>query len=69
VATPAANSKARTTPADLALRLIFAFLLLLLYALVRRDPVFIAGQAFGVFVYARNLYWVLRDRKLAPPTG
>ena len=44
-------------------------LLLLLYALVRRDPVFIAGQAFGVFVYARNLYWVLRDRKVAPPTG
>ncbi len=41
---------------------IFGGLLLLLYALVRRDPVFIAGQAFGVFVYARNLYFVLRDR-------
>jgi lipid-A-disaccharide synthase-like uncharacterized protein len=38
-------------------------LLLLLYALVRRDPVFIAGQAFGVFVYARNLYFVLRDKR------
>jgi lipid-A-disaccharide synthase-like uncharacterized protein len=37
-------------------------LLLLLYALYRRDPVFIAGQAFGVFVYARNLYFELRDR-------
>ena len=37
-------------------------LLLLVYALYRRDPVFIAGQAFGVFVYARNLYFVLRDR-------
>jgi lipid-A-disaccharide synthase-like uncharacterized protein len=44
-------------------------LLLLVYALVRRDPVFIAGQAFGVFVYARNLYWVLRDRNLAPPAA
>lgn len=44
-------------------------LLLLFYALVRRDPVFIAGQAFGVFVYVRNLYWVLRDRRLAPPTA
>lgn len=38
-------------------------LLLLVYALYRRDPVFIAGQAFGVFVYLRNLYFVLRDRK------
>jgi lipid-A-disaccharide synthase-like uncharacterized protein len=40
-------------------------LLLLLYALYRKDPVFIAGQAFGVFVYLRNLYFVMRDRKAA----
>lgn len=40
-------------------------LLLLVYALYRKDPVFIAGQAFGVFVYARNLYFVTRDRKAA----
>lgn len=40
-------------------------LLLLIYALDRRDAVFIAGQAFGVFVYLRNLYFVLRDRKAA----
>src|SRR3990170_6787235 len=40
-------------------------LLLLLYALYRRDPVFIAGQAFGVFVYVRNLQFVLRERKAA----
>ena len=39
--------------------------LLLAYALYRKDPVFIAGQAFGVFVYVRNLYFVLRDRKAA----
>jgi len=38
-------------------------ILLLAYALYRRDAVFIAGQAFGVFVYLRNLYFVLRDRK------
>src|SRR5580658_9882110 len=37
--------------------------LLLIYALYRRDPVFILGQAFGVFVYARNLYFELRDRR------
>ena len=39
--------------------------LLLVYALYRRDPVFIAGQAFGVFVYARNLHFELRDRRRA----
>lgn len=37
--------------------------LLLAYALYRRDPVFIAGQGFGVFVYLRNLYFVLRERR------
>ena len=38
-------------------------LLLLIYALYRRDPVFIAGQAFGVFVYLRNLHFVMRERR------
>jgi lipid-A-disaccharide synthase-like uncharacterized protein len=38
-------------------------LLLLAYAHYRRDAVFIAGQAFGVFVYLRNLYFVLRERR------
>jgi lipid-A-disaccharide synthase-like uncharacterized protein len=38
-------------------------LLLLVYALYRKDPVFILGQAFGVFVYLRNLYFVLRERR------
>src|SRR5271169_1926994 len=37
-------------------------LLLLAYALYRRDPVFIAGQAFGVFVYVRNLYLIMKER-------
>jgi lipid-A-disaccharide synthase-like uncharacterized protein len=40
-------------------------LLLLVYALYRKDAVFIAGQAFGVFVYLRNLYFVLHERKTA----
>ena len=37
-------------------------LMLLGYALYRRDPVFIIGQAFGVFVYLRNLQFVLRGK-------
>ena len=32
--------------------------LLLIYALYRRDPVFIVGQAFGLLVYVRNLYFI-----------
>jgi lipid-A-disaccharide synthase-like uncharacterized protein len=38
-------------------------LLLLVYALYRRDPVFIFGQAFGVFIYLRNVVFVLRERR------
>jgi lipid-A-disaccharide synthase-like uncharacterized protein len=44
---------------------IFGGALLLVYALYRKDAVFIAGQAFSFFVYARNLYFVMRDRKTA----
>jgi lipid-A-disaccharide synthase-like uncharacterized protein len=33
-------------------------LLLLAYALHRKDPVFIAGQALGLVVYLRNLYFI-----------
>ena len=39
--------------------------LLLTYALYRKDAVFIAGQSFSFFVYARNLFFVMRDRKAA----
>jgi lipid-A-disaccharide synthase-like uncharacterized protein len=37
-------------------------LMLLGYALYRKDPVFIIGQAFGVFVYLRNLQFVMRGK-------
>jgi lipid-A-disaccharide synthase-like uncharacterized protein len=33
--------------------------LLLVYALYRKDPVFIAGQALGLLVYIRNLYFII----------
>jgi lipid-A-disaccharide synthase-like uncharacterized protein len=35
--------------------------MLLGYAIYRKDPVFIIGQAFGVFVYLRNLQFVMRN--------
>jgi lipid-A-disaccharide synthase-like uncharacterized protein len=37
--------------------------LLLVYALYRRDPVFIAGQAFGLLVYFRNVYFIMAHRR------
>lgn len=37
--------------------------LLLVYALVRRDPVFIAGQALGLFIYFRNIWFIARERR------
>ncbi len=32
--------------------------MLLAYAIYRADPVFILGQAFGLLVYARNIYFL-----------
>jgi lipid-A-disaccharide synthase-like uncharacterized protein len=37
-------------------------LLLLAYSIYRRDPVFIAGQTVGGFVYVRNLVLIRRHR-------
>jgi lipid-A-disaccharide synthase-like uncharacterized protein len=36
-------------------------LMLLAYAIYRRDPVFILGQALGVLIYSRNL-WLIRHQ-------
>ena len=36
--------------------------LLLVYAIYRKDPVFIAGQALSTFIYIRNLQFALRER-------
>ena len=38
-------------------------LLLLIYAIHREEPVFIAGQIPGIVVYSRNLYLIARERK------
>ncbi|MEN3297774.1 MAG: hypothetical protein V7642_7027 [Burkholderiales bacterium] len=37
-------------------------LTLLAYAIHRQDPVFIAGQFLGVFIYLRNLYLIRMER-------
>lgn len=35
---------------------------LLAYAIHRRDPVFILGQATGFLIYSRNLWFIYRHR-------
>lgn len=43
--------------------------LLLVYAIYRKDPVFIAGQAAGLFIYFRNAWFILHERKQKRETG
>ena len=52
----------------------FGGTLLLAYAIYRVDPVFIVGQAGGLFVYARNLYFIglakrARDQQKSHDSG
>jgi len=34
------------------------------YALLRQDPVFIAGQGLGLFVYIRNLMFIKQESRI-----
>ena len=40
---------------------IFGGITLLAYAIYKQDPVFIAGQSLGMFVYSRNLYFIYKN--------
>ena len=44
-------------------------LVTLAYAIYRKDPVFIAGQSIGMFVYARNLMLIHRPSCPQMPTA
>ena len=48
---------------------IFGGAFLLAYAIHRRDPVFILGQAAGLIVYARNLVLIRRKQLAQRETG
>ena len=39
-------------------------MLLLTYAIYRRDPVFILGQSMGFVIYIRNLQFIFRKKKV-----
>ncbi len=40
-------------------------LVLFVYAIQRKDPVFIVGQGCGIFIYLRNIYLIRRERRQA----
>lgn len=40
-------------------------LILLSYAIYRRDPVFVLGQSMGVLIYARNLWLIYAEKRSA----
>ena len=40
---------------------------LFVYAAYREDPVFMLGQGMGLFIYARNLWLIRRERRGGTP--
>ncbi|KZL18425.1 lipid-A-disaccharide synthase N-terminal domain-containing protein [Pseudovibrio sp. Ad37] len=40
--------------------------LLLTYAIVKKDPVFIAGQGLGLIIYFRNLCLIYKEKRKDP---
>jgi lipid-A-disaccharide synthase-like uncharacterized protein len=42
---------------------LFGGILLLIYAVLRQDIVFILGQSTGTFIYLRNIYFLRRERR------
>jgi len=38
-------------------------IILFIYAIYRRDPVFILGQGTGIFIYLRNIYFIFRESR------
>ncbi len=40
--------------------------LLLIYAIQRQDPVFIAGQGLGLIIYFRNVWLIIKEKRQDP---
>ena len=43
--------------------------LLLMYAIWRKDPVFILGQCTGFLIYSRNLFLIYKERTAMQPAN
>lgn len=42
---------------------LFGGVMLLVYAIHRKDPVFILGQGLGLIIYARNLFLIRNEKR------
>ncbi len=62
-----ASEKARRSVVPVAFWFfsLFGGSLLLVYAIHRQDPVFIAGQGVGLFIYLRNIWLIANERRAA----
>jgi lipid-A-disaccharide synthase-like uncharacterized protein len=54
-------------PRDVLVFQFFGGLLLLAYACYRLDPVFILGQATGLVIYSRNIYFIWLGKRVPSP--
>lgn len=59
------RSKRSVIPVSFWFLSIAGSLILLVYSIHRRDPVFMLGQAAGMVVYGRNLWLIARGEKEA----
>lgn len=57
------KNKKSTIPTSFWYFSLFGGLLLLVYAIIRKDIVFTLGQAGGTFIYLRNLYFIYKDKE------
>jgi lipid-A-disaccharide synthase-like uncharacterized protein len=57
------RAKESVVPVSFWIISLFGGMLLFLYALWRKDPVFILGQGSGIFIYSRNLYLIYKKKK------
>ena len=44
-------------------------LIVLVYAIYRLDPVFIIGNTTGLFIYGRNIFLIVREKRNATPAN
>ncbi|MGF6907090.1 lipid-A-disaccharide synthase-like uncharacterized protein [Fusobacterium sp. PH5-44] len=59
------KAKESTIPFSFWILSLCGSLLLLIYAIYRKDPVFILGQGPNTFIYIRNIYLIKRRRKVS----
>lgn len=58
------KAKASVVPVQFWYLSIVGALITFVYAVVRRDPVFFAGQFLAILIYSRNLYFIKKKKSI-----